>query len=183
MANICPLCANETGYGSCVPRHLHAQSGAQETKDKSTDSAPAERQELGLVPCIEVIVLPRSFAEQKVFLCDDCDMDDSPVSDDGKECLQSIVEVCCSTRADYYRCDEAECYEDYSRNPQSPWTKVLCMKSEGVVVRYVVLVTLVRAPSMFGRLTGIELSPANTSKNFPKPPAGARAIFSGPPTP
>jgi hypothetical protein len=31
--------------------------------------------------------------------------------------------------------------------------------------------------------TGIELSAANTSRNFPKPPAGSKAIFKGPPAP
>lgn len=33
------------------------------------------------------------------------------------------------------------------------------------------------------RLTGMELRPASTSKNFPNPPAGSNAILSGPPTP
>jgi hypothetical protein len=31
--------------------------------------------------------------------------------------------------------------------------------------------------------TGMELRAANTMRNFPKPPAGSRAIFNGPPTP
>ena len=67
-------------------------------------------------------------------------MDDSPVSDDAEEGLKSCFweEFGCAT-ADNDCSNEANGNENDARNTKSPWTEVLSMHCEGIIVRDVVL--------------------------------------------
>lgn len=116
---------------------------------------------------------------------DDDEMDDRPVSDDRQEGLERVFEEGDSTAADRNGSDETEGTEGGAWNAHDPGPEVLSVHWEQIVVRDVVLELSANNSMRMAQMrpTEIELKPASTSKNLPKPPAGSRVIFNGPPTP
>jgi len=175
MPDICALLPNKLSNRPCIPSNLHSQRCAQKPEAKSTNGAPSKRQKILLAPRIEVITTPSPAPEDEMLFGHNNDMNNSPVSDDTQECLESrLGEEPSRTAADDNCGDEAERDEDDARDVEGPGAEVLGVHGEGVVVWDIVLRHVSHdGESGRGERTGMELNAANTMRNFPKPPAGS----------
>ena len=185
MSNICAFLPNKFSNRPRIPRNLHPKRSTNEAEAKGTNGAPTKRQKILLAPGIQIIPAPSPAPEDEVFFYHNNDVNYCPVSDDAEEGLESSFRKESSgATADDDCSDETECDEDYARDAQRPWTKVLSVHCKGVVVWDVVLRHVSGCSGdIRRRLAGMELKAANTMRNLPNPPAGSKAIFSGPPTP
>src|ERR1051326_5417502 len=78
MADIGAL-ANQTRNRANIPGNLHSQRSTKEAKAKSANRAPAEWQEVVLVPGVIVVARPAAATEDQMLFCDHHDMNDGPV--------------------------------------------------------------------------------------------------------
>ena len=143
MPNICALTANKSGNGSCVPGNLHSKSSAKKSKTKSTNCTPSERQQLLFTPRIKIIPVQISAPEDKMLLKNDNNVYHGPVPDDAEERLKSCFgEESCRTASNYNGSYKSQRNKHNSRDAKGPWSKVLCMHSERIIVGDVVLYNL-----------------------------------------
>lgn len=74
-----------------------------------------------------------------MFFGHDDEVDDSPVTDDTEECLECVGEVFGGETTNDDGADEAECDENDTGDADGPWTEVLGVHGEGVVVWDIIL--------------------------------------------
>jgi hypothetical protein len=55
MPNVCALVANQCSNWSSIPSDFHSKSGTNKSKTKRPNRAPAERQQLLLIPRIKIV--------------------------------------------------------------------------------------------------------------------------------
>ena len=185
MPDIRTLLSDESSNWSSVPSNLHSQGSTEEPEAESANGTPSKRQKILIAPRIKIIVTPSCSPEDEMFFRHHNNVNDSPVSDDTQEGLESSLrEESRSATTDDDCGDEPKCDENNARDAKSPRTEVLCMHGERIVVWDVVLLLSIQSKIWkSNEHTVIELRPAITTRNFPKPPAGLRAIIRGPPTP
>ena len=140
VADIGTLFPNQFSDWTSIPGDLHAKSSTKKAETKGTDCTPAERQQVLFAPSVEVIPRPSPTSKYEVLFSNDHDMHHRPVSYDAQKCLESCFwEEFCGAATDNDCSYEADGHQYDSGDSQSPWTKVLGMHSERIVVWDVVL--------------------------------------------
>lgn len=140
MPDIRTLLSDESSNWSSVPSNLHSQGSAEEPEAESANGTPSKRQKILIAPRIKIIVTPSCSPEDEMFFRHHNNVNDSPVSDDTQEGLESSLrEESRSATTDDDCGDEPKCDENNARDAKSPRTEVLCMHGERIVVWDVVL--------------------------------------------
>jgi hypothetical protein len=140
MPDIRTLLSNESSNWSGVPSDLHSQGSTEESEAESANGTPSERQKILIAPQIKIIVTPSSSPEDEMFFRHHNNVNDSPVSDDTQEGLESSLrEEFCSATTDDNGSNEPACDENNARDTKSPRSEILCMHGKRIVVWDVVL--------------------------------------------